>query len=303
VSKFRIWNRIAAALLVLVVASAANAQTMSKSDETLLKAKLAAAHKAHFDTLPIADRIVAFGKTFLGTPYVAGTLDTIPKTEKLIENLHGLDCVTFYETSLALARTTSYQPADFYKQLTLLRYRNGKIAGYPSRLHYTTDYFYNAEQKGLLKNVMKDVGPFFTAHDDRQINFMSEHRSSYKQLADDRNFEAIKKVESDMASRGGFDYIPKNKIFLMEPKIKSGDILGITTDIQGLDVSHTGIAVRESGHIHFMHASSAQHKVIISDEPLADYLKNNAHQTGIIIMRPVEVNNGEHKAHILPLKK
>jgi hypothetical protein len=295
VSKFRIWSRFAAVIALLSVASAAPAQVMSKSDEALLKAKLTAAHKARLDTLPIASRVIAFGKMFLGTPYVAGTLDVNPATEKLTHNLHGLDCVTFYETSLALARARSLQPADFYKQLELLRYRNGKINGYPSRLHYTTDYFYDAEKKGVLKNVTKEAGDFFVSHDDRPVNFMSEHRSSYKQLADDKNFAAIKAVEADMASRGGFDYIPKNKIFLMEPKIKSGDILGITTDIPGLDVSHTGIAVRENGHIHFMHASSAQGKVIISEDPLAEYMKNNTHQTGIIIMRPEEVVKAKAK--------
>lgn len=307
-SKFRTWNNIRtafAAIIVLFGISSAKAQVMSKTDDAVLKATLTAARKEHVDSMPIGKRVVAFGKLFLGTPYVAGTLDTIASTEKLIVNLHGLDCVTFYETSLALARSLWLPPTEgLFKQIELLRYRNGLRKGYESRLHYTTDYFFDAEQKGVLKNVTRDAGDWFVRKDDRTIDFMSEHRSAYKQLADDKTFEAIKQVEAKMKERGPFDYIPKNNIFLIEPKIQSGDILGITTDIPGLDVSHTGIAVREKdGHVHFMHASSAQRKVIVSEAPLAEYLKNNVHQTGIIIMRPQEVTDSKVKSMIHLLKK
>ncbi len=263
---------------------------MSKGDDAILKSKFQAAQKLRLDTLPIGQRVVEIGKLFLGTPYVAGTLDTIATTEKLIINLHGLDCVTFYETSLALARSLDLPPLDgFYYQVTFLRYRAGVIKGYASRLHYTTDYFYNAAQKHVLQNVTRDIGASLTRKDTRPINFMTQHRALYKQLVNDSNFKAIQATENRIRARGGYYYIPKEDIAKIERKIQTGDILGIATNISGLDCSHTGIAIREAdGRIHFMHASSLAGKMIVSEEPLADYLTHSAHQTGIIVARPFE---------------
>jgi hypothetical protein len=120
---------------------------------------------------------------------------------------------------------------------------------------------------------------------------MSKHPDLYKQLhADPSLVQPIKKMEDNLNSRGGFYYIKKENVTKIESGIETGDILGITTSIPGIDCSHTGIAVRgDDGRIHFMHASSAMHKVIITDIPLADYLANNSKQTGIMIYRPQEV--------------
>lgn len=284
-------SAVALLLAVAFAASNTNAQLMSKGDDAILKSKFESAIKRRLDTLPIGQRVVEVGKLFLGTPYVAGTLDTIPATEKLIINLHGFDCVTFYETSLALARSLDLPPLDgFYYQVTFLRYRAGVIKGYASRLHYTTDYFYNAEQKHVLQNVTMDIGASLTRKDTRPINFMTQHRASYKQLVIDSNFKAIQATEKRISARGGYYYIPKEDIEKIEDKIQTGDILGITTIVSGLDCSHTGIAVRRAHRIYFMHASSLAGKVIISEEPLTDYLTHSAHQTGIVVARPFETS-------------
>ena len=245
--------------------------------------------------------IVEIGKLFLGTPYVGGTLDRDPSKEYLVVDLHEFDCVTFYETTLALYRASVLSTYDGSKssppnaveyslehELQQLRYRHGDIAGYPSRLHYTTDYFYDAEKKGLLRNVTRTIGGAYVKNSgDKAIDFMSTHRSLYKQLAsNDSNYAAIVRMEKAIRIRGPFSYIPKEHIEHIEQKIQSGDILGITTNLPGLDCSHTGIAIRMSdGRIHFLHASSLAGKVIISDEPLAEYLTHSSHQTGIIVMQ------------------
>jgi len=48
--------------------------------------------------------VIKVGKLLLGTPYVASTLET-GGSEKMVINLRGLDCTTFAENCLALART------------------------------------------------------------------------------------------------------------------------------------------------------------------------------------------------------
>jgi len=132
-------------------------------------------------TNDISVLIKAVGESFLGTPYEAGTLD-INLTENLIIKLSGLDCVTFVENSLTLSRLTSKQKLtvdDFKDELKYIRYRQGKLDGYLSRLHYFTDWIYDNEQKGVVKDVTKEIGGKIL---DKNINFMSTHTDSYKVL-------------------------------------------------------------------------------------------------------------------------
>lgn len=290
---------ILAALIAIGVGSAAariSVLSAGPTDDSIFAARMAEAHAKHIEALPIGERIVAMGRLFLGTPYVAGTLDTNAHGEHLIVNLRGFDCVTFYENMLALARIVREYPnptvKDFENELTFLRYRNGKMDGFHSRLNYSIDYFYNNQEKGVLRIVTREVGGHYALYDDRAINFMTEHRSLYKQLVNDpAEYAAMLEIESDIHARKAFYYIPKANIAATQSKIETGDILGITTNVPGLDCSHTGIAVRmPDGRIHFMHASSLKGQVIISDEPLAEYLTHSSHQTGIIVNRPLEVS-------------
>src|SRR5512142_59189 len=52
---------------------------------------------------PIGSVMTAIGTSFIGTPYVAHTLE-VPGPEHLVVNLQGLDCTTFVENVLALSR-------------------------------------------------------------------------------------------------------------------------------------------------------------------------------------------------------
>jgi hypothetical protein len=122
---------------------------------------------------------------------------------------------------------------------------------------------------------------------------MTKHRKLYHQIAKSEvEFREIQNDEDALNARPPFAYIPKSQIEKCESKIQTGDILGIVTDLPGLDCSHTGIAIRlQDGRIHFMHASSLMHKVIISEEPLAEYLTHSKRQIGILVNRPLEIAN------------
>ena len=65
----------------------------------------------------------------------------------------------------------------------------------------------------------------------------------------------------------------------------SGTDLGTTTDIDGLDVTHTGFVFKDDTRTGFLHASITG-EVKVSDD-LADYINGNAVQTGIIVARPL----------------
>ncbi len=267
-------------------------QEQGLSDEQICNAKFELGLSAHLADKPINDVIVEIGKSFIGTQYVGHVLEDEGE-EKLVVNMRALDCVTFYENCVTLARCIKMKKTTFddYKaQLQFLRYRDGKIDGYASRLHYTTDYWFNGEQKKILKVVTKEIfGEKNVVEIPRPINFMTTHRDSYVHLkTDDENFKKIKAMEDDLNKRTNY-FLPKGNLHMYEDKVNNGDLIGITTNIEGMDIAHTGVAVKMNGRLHFMHAPITGSKVQITDVPMHDYLARNSKQTGIIVARVNEV--------------
>jgi len=230
--------------------------------------------------------MVKLGTWFMETPYVAHTLEKGDE-EQLVVNLRGLDCTTLVENCLALAKTIQsgeHTFDQFTKELKNVRYRSGKIDGYPSRLHYTTDWIFDNQQKKLVRNLSKEIGatPY-----PKEINFMSTHPDSYRQLKDSSHLvEIIAQKENDINSRQHF-FIPEEKLAEVEDQLMDGDIVGITTSVDGLDISHMGILIRKAGRIHLLHASSSAEKVVLSDETLEEYLLSSRSATGIMVARPL----------------
>ena len=231
------------------------------------------------------DTMIYVGKTFLGLPYVAQTLE-IGESEALVINLHGVDCTTYVENVLAfsiLLKKDSMNFDSFVNTLENIRYKDGTLDGYASRLHYFSEWIANNEKKGLLEDITAETGGVEIK---KEINFMSTHRDLYPFLADDENFDKIKASENYMNDQA-ICILPQNLIEANENLIKNGDIIALTTSIQGLDITHTGIAIREEdGRIHLLHASSSG-KVEISELPLAEYLKKINKNTGIMVARPL----------------
>ncbi len=262
-------------------------QLASEEDALLCAQKFQMAVRASLASKPIGEAVVGIGKTFLGTPYLANALE-VAGEERLVVNMRGLDCVSFYENALVFARcikkrATAFE--DYKKELQRIRYRGGVIDGYPSRLHYTSDYFHDNAQRGVWKLVAKDLGGEAFK---KAINFMSTHPDSYRQLKENPKLvEAIAKLEETISAREIF-YIPKERVESVAEKIFNGDILGMTTSIEGLDCSHTGVACWQKGKLHLLHAPNVGYKVVISEKPLAQYLAGNKKQTGLMIARPLE---------------
>ena len=230
--------------------------------------------------------IVAVGKTFLGTPYVAKTLE-IGTKESLVINLQGLDCTTYIENVLAFSLLLNDEKSDFEnftKKLETIRYKNGKLEGYTSRLHYFSEWIADNQTKGLVNNITAEIGGSIVV---KKIDFMSTHRQLYPFLKDDdENLKKIQASENYLNSQE-LCILSQDQIRANEHLIKSGDIIALTTSIKGLDITHTGIATREKdGRIHLLHASTVG-KVVVSKLPLVDYLKKIKHNTGIMVARPL----------------
>jgi hypothetical protein len=240
--------------------------------------------------LPIGERMGAVGMALRGTPYVGSTLELYEDREVCSVNLLGLDCVTFFEIALGFSRMLvkgGSRPQDLLDQITMTRYRDGRIDDYASRLHYTADWFHDNHAKGVVRVITQALpgAERFT----QKIDFMSTHPDAYRQLkANPTLVRKIGEIESRINKRT-MHYVPKERVAAIESRLQTGDIIGITTTIKGIDCSHTGMCYRDENEaLRFLHASLTEKKVIL-DVTLSEYLASVKKHTGIMVARPVEV--------------
>ncbi|NQW30474.1 MAG: DUF1460 domain-containing protein [Ignavibacteria bacterium] len=246
------------------------------------------AHNEHWEKLPIGELMGNLGMLLLGTPYVGGTLEGDgPEVCRI--DLTGLDCVTYFENVLCMARVAKkhkHTIQDFYNEVIFTRYRQGEIAGYTSRLHYTSDWISDNEAKHVVTDITPQLGgiPF-----PNRVSFMSANPKYYAPLVSDPALvNEIISIEQRLNSTPR-TYIPKDKIADCEGALQTGDIIAIATSKAGLDYAHTGIIYKSNdGIAHLLHASLTKKKVIL-DVSISDYVKGVKSHTGITVVRPAEV--------------
>lgn len=258
-------------------------------------------HCEELDTARITDMLAAvqakhlhytgdcaaeFGKMLIGTPYVAHTLEAEP--EMLTVNLDELDCTTFAETVMAMALTINEGRSswrDFVYHLERLRYRQGEVDGYPSRLHYICDWAVDNSFRGNFKDVTPQMP--HCIYKVKTIDFMSRHADRYPALADSANLARIKAVE-DGYRNCRFPYVKTIDLGKKETiaAMRNGDILAFVGKVDGLDVTHMGILIIDAdGQPRVLHASSSEGKVVLTDCSLADFVKRNRAFEGVRFFR------------------
>lgn len=233
---------------------------------------------------PTACLTMLCAEQMLGTEYVAGSLEN-EGPEELNVQLDRTDCIIFVETALAMARNVKENGADAkFEDLCALvrqtRYRGGRIDGYSSRIHYTTEWIRQAEAYGLVKDLSMEIGGEVRYG---AVDFMSTHRQLYPKLNDEREFAAIRKAESNL-NRTPQTFIPKARVKDALGSIRHGDIICFTSRAKGLDIAHVGFAYVKDGRVGLLHASSKAGKVIIDPKPLKNYLDASSF-TGIKVVR------------------
>ena len=279
---------ILAIVLTLLVSLNLNAQIFSEKDVAICNSKFELAISKSLAEKPLNEIIIEVGKSFIGTEYVAHAIEKDGE-EQLVINLTGLDCTTFLESTFALARNIKSGKTDFedYKsELTFIRYRDGKIDQYPSRLHYFSDWIYDNIKKSIIKDVTKEIGGEETIFN---VSYMSSNPESYKHLKENPDFIPVINKQEDEINKRIYHYIPKSRVKSVENKIETGDLIAITSSVKGLDINHVGFAVKmENGRIHFLHAPLIGAKVQITPEPLDEYLMKIKRHTGIVVLRVIE---------------
>lgn len=232
-------------------------------------------------------RVAFFANKMLGTPYGAHTLEHTP--EQLTVNLDSVDCTTFVETAMALAFTIGENRSswrDFIYNLRRLRYRNGEVDGYTSRLHYICDWAVDNIHRGNFSDVTREFPRVNELT--RTIDFMSSNRSSYPALADSATYARIRSIESGYRQHK-FYFVKSIDMANKDVKaaFHNGDVVALISNLKNLDVTHMGIVVRESpsAEPYLLHASSKEGKVVVTKQPMADFFKKNRQWLGVRVFR------------------
>ena len=233
------------------------------------------------------EQLINIASGFIGEKYVGATLEQ-GIGEPLLISCSKLDCTTFVELVLAIAKTANEGSTSFSnvcRNLERLRYRNGKNEGYASRLHYISWCITDKAKEGVIEEITQQISNYKQL---LNLNFMSANAAKYPLLA--RHPELIEEIEKQEIPYREVEvcYVPKEMISPKgDNRIKSGDIIAITTSVPGLDVTHIGFAYYRGEELCLLHASSSKGEVIKDITPLHDYLAGKKRHTGIRVFRAV----------------
>jgi hypothetical protein len=213
----------------------------------------------------LTKRIDFLSGKFLNVDYQGSTLiGSISTPEVFVIDLEGVDCFTYIDYVEAMRLSRSFP--EFKENLRTVRYQSGTVS-FLNRNHFFTDWeYFNSSHvdditekiggdktKTVLKTLNEQTdGAYFIPGippKERKVHFIPSH------ALDD-------------------------EILL---KLKSGDYIGIYSNLDGLDVSHVGILIKHADKVYLRHASTSdQHKKVI-DEDFMSYISD---KPGIVIFRP-----------------
>jgi len=204
-------------------------------------------------------RIETFSGHFLGYPYKPFPLIGSAGTpEVLVASLDGFDCVTYMETVLALARSTTVD--GFIGWLRKIRYERGRVE-WKRRNHYMTGWMRNNLRDGTVRRIAASTVP--TVRRERVLN-------------------ALPGLPARTAS---IRSVPKNALPRLARFLCTGDLIFFASTRKNLDFFHAGVIVRDGERLLMRHASRSQGGVV--EQELDDFLKANR-MVGVVVVRPRE---------------
>ncbi len=238
-------------------------------------------------TLPserFGELLLRASKLQLDRPYLLP-----PQTDEdelLRVDLNGFECVTLVESAMAVARCTWQETPDqacFEAELRNLRYRDGEIDGYGSRLHYFSEWLDEQVEQGRAAPMTEALGgeavPF-------TFDYMSKRAHRYPALADPAVHERIVQVERQL-SASPRPMIPQESIQPIHGELVDGDIVAIVGTRPGLFIRHVGLVEKgDDGLPRLLHASSHLRRVTVTKGSIGNYINWNDNRVGIVVLRP-----------------
>jgi hypothetical protein len=237
-----------------------------------------------FNSTSFGSLVQSIATEFKGYPYAADLLDQ-REPEALQISLQKFDCVLFVEAMLGLARTINQPETSFVQTMQAQRYQNnGQMQGYCSRLHYFSAWLQENERQGRIQDLGESLGGVPLG---KSLDFMSTNWQKYPRLANNPdNRTCIQTMEQQLGPVTR-RYVPTDRVRQIYPQLQAGDVVGVVTKIQGLDVTHTGLVYQSaSGEIGMIHA--APNAGVIVSPDLQNYLQRLGNEVlGIFVSRPI----------------
>jgi hypothetical protein len=212
----------------------------------------------------VGKQIDFLSRKFLDLDYLESTLiGDINIPEVLVINLEGVDCFTFLDYIEAMRLSGSFY--EFKINLRKVRYKSGIVA-FENRNHFFTDWLeFNSD---FIDDITEKIGAEKTIRVQKTLN----------QKKDRTHFlPGIQTVKREIK------YIPSESIDdSVLSKLRTGDYVGIYSKVNGLDVSHVGIIVKDGDNIYLRHASSQKEHRKVVDQDFKKYIVG---KPGIIVLR------------------
>lgn len=256
---------------------------------------IAKAERENWRSLPLAQRTIRVAREMIGTPYLNYTLEVDDRIESPVVNLTAMDCWTYYENALAIARMLRYKPGPYKPQdmihmVEIERYRNGICTGsYLSRMHQLEEVFHDNQRRGFATNITPRLPGALRLR--RDIREMPVQWKNYRYLRSNPSLIApMGRIEAQV-SQLPVCHIPKANVRAAEAYLQDGDVCAITTTAKDSYTSHVGLITRVNGRAYFSHATSDRDKgrMVVIDRPITDYLNASSTRAGIIICRPSDL--------------
>jgi hypothetical protein len=193
--------------------------------ESKFHAIVAKAERQNWRALPIGERTIMVAREMVGTPYVNYTLEVHDRIESPVVNLKGMDCWTYYENALAIARMLRYKPGPYKPQdmlhmVEIERYRNGVCTGsYLSRMHHLEEVFHDNQRRGYATNITPRLPGAVRLK--REIREMTVQWKSYRYLRSNPSLiQPMGKIEAQVSKLPVY-HIPKSKVRAVETTFKT----------------------------------------------------------------------------------
>ncbi len=263
--------------------------------EAKFHAIVAKAEREQWRNLPLGERTIRVAREMVGTPYVNYSLEVDDHVESPVVNFKGMDCWTYYENALAIARMLRhkpgpYRPQDMLHMVEVERYRNGVCTGnYLSRMHHLEEVFHDNQRRGYATNITPRIPG--AERLSRDIREMTVQWKNYRYLRSNTSLvEPMGKIEAQVSQLPVY-HIPKRNVLGAEKYLQNGDICAITTTHHSGYTSHVGLIMRTNGRAYFTHATSDRDKgrMVVIDRPISDYVNHASKHAGIVICRPSDV--------------
>lgn len=241
--------------------------------------------------LPPIRRIEFISRYFLGRKYRPETKKRIKKqhskkvvkteadnklplpVKRLRTSLKYLDCMTYVEHVLALSSCKKPSYSEFLNRLIDIMFdANGQPLMNHMRSHFTSHWGDVLEKKGYVYNYARNH-PMAKLRN-VVLNKVGKNRTYYVK---DR-FMISKKPQKVW-------YFPKKVVLEHKAGLKSGDIIALTTNKEGLDVTHMAFFIIRNGKRLMRNASYTLNKVV--DQDIDKYLNKRKSVTGIMVFRPI----------------